>query len=84
MMRYAFESDEAQQLNQDIFETVYYSAVKASCELARHCGPYDTYEGSPVSHGVSCGTLLGFKILMICIYAVAVDLFYFCLTSLCY
>ena len=53
MMRYAFESDEAQRLNRDIFETIYYAALKASCELARLHGPYETYEGSPVSRGVS-------------------------------
>jgi len=53
MMRYAFESDDAQQLNRDIFETIYYSALKASCELAQLYGPYETYEGSPVSRGVS-------------------------------
>ena len=53
MMRYPFESDEAQQLNRDIFETIYFSALQASCELARLYGPYETYEGSPVSRGVS-------------------------------
>ena len=52
MMRLAFESDEAQRLNRDIFETIYYSALKTSCELARLHGPYETYEGSPVSQGV--------------------------------
>jgi len=51
-MQLAFESEEAQQLNRDIFETIYYSALKASCELAQLHGPYETYEGSPVSHGV--------------------------------
>jgi len=52
-MRYPFESDEAQRLNRDIFETIYYSALKTSCELAQFYGPYETYEGSPVSQGVS-------------------------------
>ncbi|KAJ4960709.1 hypothetical protein NE237_020619 [Protea cynaroides] len=45
----AFESPEAQQLNNDIFETIYYHALKASCELATKDGPYETYHGSPVS-----------------------------------
>jgi len=58
MMRYAFESEEAQQLNRDVFETIYYSALKASCELAQLYGPYETYDGSPVSRGVSVVTLL--------------------------
>jgi len=52
-LRYPFESDEAQRLNRDIFETIYYSALKSSCELARDHGAYETYEGSPVSRGVS-------------------------------
>jgi len=52
-LRYPFESTEAQQLNRDIFETIYYAALKTSCELAARCGPYETYEGSPVSQGVS-------------------------------
>jgi ribonucleoside-diphosphate reductase subunit M1 len=53
LMRLPFESQEAQQLNIDIFETIYYAALKASCELAEKLGPYETYEGSPISKGVS-------------------------------
>ncbi|KAH9757677.1 Ribonucleoside-diphosphate reductase [Citrus sinensis] len=44
-----FESPEAQQLNKDIFETIYYHALKASAELAVKDGPYETYFGSPMS-----------------------------------
>ena len=40
---------QAQQLNRDIFETIYYHALKASAELAAKEGPYETYQGSPVS-----------------------------------
>lgn len=36
---------------QDIFETIYFAACEASCELAEKLGPYETYEGSPVSQG---------------------------------
>ena len=52
LMRFPFESDEAQKLNKQIFETIYYGAMEASCELAEKLGPYETYEGSPVSKGV--------------------------------
>lgn len=52
-MRYPFDSEEAQKLNTDIFETIYYAALEASCELAEKYGTYETYEGSPVSKGVS-------------------------------
>ncbi|VAI62540.1 unnamed protein product [Triticum turgidum subsp. durum] len=44
-----FDSPEAQQLNKDIFETIYYHALKASAEIAAKEGPYETYDGCPVS-----------------------------------
>lgn len=53
LMRYPFESPEAQRLNQQIFETIYYGALEASCALAKEHGPYETYAGCPVSRGVS-------------------------------
>uniref|UniRef100_A0A9L0TCT7 Ribonucleoside-diphosphate reductase n=1 Tax=Equus caballus TaxID=9796 RepID=A0A9L0TCT7_HORSE len=52
LMRYPFESPEAQLLNKQIFETIYYGALEASCDLSREDGPYETYEGSPVSKGI--------------------------------
>merc|ERR1719266_1110420 len=52
LMRFPFESEEAQLLNKQIFETIYYGALEASCELAEKFGPYETYEGSPVSKGI--------------------------------
>lgn len=51
-MRMAFDSPEAKQLNKDIFETIYYAAMTASCSLSKEYGPYETYHGSPVSKGV--------------------------------
>lgn len=59
MMRLSFTSDEAKQLNQDIFETLYYAAVTASMELAREEGPYSSYEGSPISEGLFQHNLWG-------------------------
>ncbi|PIB32964.1 ribonucleoside-diphosphate reductase subunit alpha [Gaetbulibacter sp. 5U11] len=50
-LRMPFTSDEAKALNQDIFETLYYAAVTASMEEAKVDGPYQTYEGSPISKG---------------------------------
>jgi ribonucleoside-diphosphate reductase subunit M1 len=52
MLKIAFESPEARQLNKDIFETIYYGACNASCELAKQHGPYESYAGSPVSKGL--------------------------------
>ena len=51
LMRYPFDSPEAKQLNKDIFETIYYASMTASKDLAKKDGPYETYEGSPVSKG---------------------------------
>jgi ribonucleoside-diphosphate reductase alpha chain len=50
-LRMPFTSDEAKALNQDIFETLYYAALTASMEEAKVDGPYQTYEGSPISQG---------------------------------
>jgi ribonucleoside-diphosphate reductase subunit M1 len=47
-----FDSPEAVQLNKDIFETIYFSALSESCNLAEKDGPYETYQGSPVSQGI--------------------------------
>ncbi|GLV32988.1 Ribonucleoside diphosphate reductase large subunit [Carabus blaptoides fortunei] len=52
LMRMPYDSEEARLLNQQIFETLYYGALEASCELAEVDGPYLTYEGSPVSRGI--------------------------------
>merc|ERR1711948_219996 len=51
MLRYPFESEPAKKLNEDIFETIYYAACDASCELAERDGTYETYAGSPASNG---------------------------------
>ena len=52
-MRFPFESAEAQELNKQIFETIYFGALKMSCQLAKEEGHYETYPGCPVSKNVS-------------------------------
>ncbi|QEQ49628.1 Ribonucleotide reductase large subunit [Orthopoxvirus akhmetapox] len=52
LLDYPFDSLEAQDLNKKIFETIYYGALEASCELAEKEGPYETYAGSYSSNGV--------------------------------
>ena len=49
LLRMPFESDEAKQLNKEIFETIYFAAMTASKDLAKKDGAYETYAGSPVS-----------------------------------
>lgn len=52
MMGFPFESAEAKTLNKEIFETIYYAAMTASKDCAKAEGPYETFEGSPVSKGI--------------------------------
>lgn len=51
-LRLPFESEEAQRLNKEIFETIYFAALTASNELAKIDGPYSTFKGSPGSNGI--------------------------------
>lgn len=61
MLRMPFTSDEAKQLNQEIFETLYFAAVTASMETAKEDGPYETFQGSPMSQGEFQYNLWGLK-----------------------
>jgi len=51
MLGLPYESDEAKSINKEIFETIYYASIKASCDLAKTDGSYATYQGSPISQG---------------------------------
>ncbi|HQV50917.1 MAG: ribonucleoside-diphosphate reductase subunit alpha [Flavobacteriales bacterium] len=61
LMRHPFDSVEAKVLNREIFETIYYAALTASKDLAKEEGPYETYEGSPMSEGVLQFDMWGVK-----------------------
>ena len=52
MLLLPFDSQLARQLNRDIFETIYFASMTASKDLAKEKGPYETYQGSPVSKGL--------------------------------
>jgi ribonucleoside-diphosphate reductase alpha chain len=52
LLRMPFDSDQAQQLNKEIFETIYYASMESSMELAIEEGPYETWKGSPISQGI--------------------------------
>ena len=51
-LRLPFESQEAQDLNRDIFETLYFAACKSSLDRAIVEGPYQSFAGSPASQGL--------------------------------
>ena len=60
-LRLPFTSQGAKDLNQDIFETLYFAAVTASMEEAEKDGPYSTYKGSPMSKGEFQHNMWGIK-----------------------
>lgn len=61
LMRYPFDSLEAKELNKEIFETIYYAAMTASKDLAKVEGPYETWQGSPISQGIFQFDMWGVK-----------------------
>ncbi|MGV3508080.1 MAG: ribonucleoside-diphosphate reductase subunit alpha [Sphingobacteriaceae bacterium] len=61
LLRLPFESDEAQQLNKEIFETIYFAAMTASKDLATKEGAYESFKGSPLSKGQFQFDLWGVK-----------------------
>jgi ribonucleoside-diphosphate reductase alpha subunit len=51
MLKLAWDDDTAATTNQLIFEHMYYAAVDESANLASTEGAYETFLGSPASHG---------------------------------
>ena len=61
MLRLPFTCDKAKELNQEIFETLYFAALTASTEEAKNDGHYESYKGSPISKGEFQHNLWGIK-----------------------
>ena len=60
-MNIAYDSVQAQMINKQIFETIYFGALEASMELAADKGAYSTFQGSPLSQGQFQFDLWGVK-----------------------
>lgn len=53
LLKTPFTSPLARTINKTIFETIYFNALRQSCDLAKETGfTYDGYEGSPISKGI--------------------------------
>jgi len=63
LMDYIFTSEEAKQLNKDIFETIYFAAISESNELCKteEYQPYKHFDGSPMSKGIFQFDMWGIK-----------------------
>jgi hypothetical protein len=55
---------QAQKLNKEIFETIYYHALRTSADLAAEEGIYETYAGCPIS---KVFTASYFQFLVVCL-----------------
>ena len=56
-----YDSQEALDLDAAIFETMYYHALKSSCQLAKEKGPHSSFAGSPASKGMLQFDFYGLK-----------------------
>jgi ribonucleoside-diphosphate reductase alpha chain len=52
MLGLPFESEVADKLQTDIFETIYFAAMTSSNDLAKEHGPYESIAGSPIEKGI--------------------------------
>ena len=61
-LKLPFVSLQSRILNQNIFETIYFNALRQSCDLAKESGlTYAHYEGSPISKGIFQWEMWGVK-----------------------
>jgi ribonucleoside-diphosphate reductase alpha chain len=47
-----FESEEADKLQTDIFETIYFAAMTSSKDISKITGPYESIVGAPIEKGI--------------------------------
>ena len=47
-----FESEEADKLQTDIFETIYFAAMTSSKDISKVTGPYESIVGAPIEKGI--------------------------------
>ena len=52
MLGLPFESDEADKLQTEIFETIYFAALTSSKDISKVEGPYESISGSPIEKGI--------------------------------
>ena len=61
MLGLPFESEDADTLQTDIFETIYFAAMTSSNDLAKEYGPYESIVGSPIEKGIFQFEMWGLK-----------------------
>lgn len=52
MLNIPFESDDADKLQTEIFETIYFAALTSSKDISKIDGAYESISGSPIERGI--------------------------------
>lgn len=60
-LRIPFESETADDLQTDIFETIYFAAMTSSKDISKEVGPYESISGSPIEKGIFQYQMWGLK-----------------------
>jgi ribonucleoside-diphosphate reductase alpha chain len=61
-LRIPYSGPKAVKLTTSVFETIYYAALRSSCDLAKELGTtYETFSGSPTSQGILQFDMWGVK-----------------------
>jgi|TARA_B100001093_G_scaffold520274_1_gene614144 ribonucleoside-diphosphate reductase alpha chain len=61
LLKLPFESEVADELQTNIFETIYFAALTSSKDLSKEVGPYESISGSPIEKGVFQYQMWGLK-----------------------
>lgn len=52
ILKIPYDSEEARNINRKVFECIYHASLEQSMEISKRFGPYESFEGSPVSQGI--------------------------------
>ena len=61
ILKIPFESEVADTLQTDIFETIYFAAMTSSKDISSDVGPYESISGSPIEKGIFQYQMWGLK-----------------------
>jgi ribonucleoside-diphosphate reductase alpha chain len=61
MLGLPFESEDADKLQTEIFETIYFAALTSSKDIAKEFGSYESITGSPIEKGIFQYQMWGLK-----------------------
>lgn len=61
LLKLPFESEAADDLQTEIFETIYFAAMTSTKDISKEVGPYESISGSPIEKGIFQYEMWGLK-----------------------